>query len=286
MQKRWKIQRLADRRSNALGPFIIQVSRQTDALEQHEGLIARHTQIQSRTNIIVAILGAISSVALIYIGYQQYKVSDRQVELEDRVVALEYAKVSPQFSVESDFFPTERSGAVTHQFPKNLQVRITRGEAALESVEVFQELELSLVSRVNGACRVRLINYFEQQPGNMTDFDGRRVFERVALNPSWFQDRSYSDFVVIEPQQTLVELGYRDIFDEAKVERFFGTDGIVSKIPSGDFPRSSYYETVDAELISDSITLPGSFRLIGDEPKTRSCRTILGLEGGEDTYSP
>ena len=250
-------------------------------LEKHEKQIARHTAIQSQIAGWQLFIGAATTAALIYLAYQQYLSAERQV-------TLEYAKVAPQFEVNSVLFPTEKSSAVDRSFPKDINLRIRRGEAVVNNVQIIQEIYLSRLitgkSSQDSTCIFRISNYLENRIGSTTEFSVSSAAKRFPLDPVWHQDRQMRDFVIFNPQNTLVKIDYSDIFTEKRTVRFTGFDGKFDQIPSGDFGKPSIYETVDVQMEDQPIRVPGIFKLIGDQPTTRGCRSLLGLSGGKDRF--
>ena len=250
-------------------------------LEKHEKQIARHTAIQSQIAAWQLFIGAATTAALIYLGYQQYLAAERQV-------ALEYAKVAPQFEITSSLFDTEKSSVVYHSFPKDVNLRIRRGEATVNNVQIIQEIYLSRLVTGNkpqdSTCIFRVLNYLENRIGSSTEFSVLSPSKRFPIEPVWHQDEQMRDFVIFNPQNTLIKVEYNDIFAEKRTVRFTGTDGKFEQIPSGDFGKSSIYETVDVRMKDQPIRVPGVFTLVGQEPITRGCRSLLGLSGGKDRF--
>lgn len=112
-------------------------------LEQHEKKIAEHTSIQTRIAWLQLFFGVVTTGLLIYVALLQFEAADRQATIADQQSKLEYAKVAPQFSADSGTWRTATSEAVENKFPKDLSIRIQRGEASLERVNVVQELQLA-----------------------------------------------------------------------------------------------------------------------------------------------
>lgn len=92
------------------------------------------------------------------------------------------------------------------------------------------------------------------------------------------------DFVVLEPQNTLVTVWFLDLFGEKRQVRFAGVDGNLGQIPSGDYSKSNLYETVYGHVRDGKIRIPGSFRRLGPVPTTRGCRSMFGQAGGKDRF--
>lgn len=247
-------------------------------IEKHEKSIARHTAIQSWIGAVQLIVGASTTAALLYVTQQQYRASERQV-------LLEYAKVAPQFAANITSFPTDLSAAVPTSFPRDLSVRISRGEASITDVTPIQEVEVSRLRKGGHAvCAVRISNYFDSKSGNITDFSAKLLFGNIARDPAKFQDAGMADFLIVRPQNSLVTITFDDIFGEKRIKRYVGDNGTLSELPAGDFSKSTVYETVDASIDKRSFAVPGSFSLIGAEPKTVGCRSLFGLKGGRASF--
>lgn len=260
-----------------------ELHQQSCALERHEEKIAKHTAIQSKIAISQLLFGAITTGLLIYVAILQFEAADRQATIADRQSKLEYAKVAPQFIAKSDLLDTTRNPSVTKSFPKNVSIRILRGEAALERVTIRQEITISRVLDKQYVCILRLSNYFDKSPGNITDFLSNKIFKKIASDPAFFQNEN-DDFLIISPENTQLIIEFRDLFGESRSKKLTGVNGVLTELPSGNFVRSSLYETVDAELVGDEFRVPGSFRLKGGLPETAGCRSIFGLKGGRERY--
>lgn len=76
-----------------------QLIRQSNAIEKHESQIARHTAIQTWTNIVTLLFGVITTVFLLYLTNNQLAINAGQLAISRRQVGLEYAKAAPVFSV-------------------------------------------------------------------------------------------------------------------------------------------------------------------------------------------
>ncbi len=261
-----------------------QLHQQSCVLEKHEEKIARHTSIQTKVAWLQLLFGVITTGLLIYVAILQFQAADRQATIADRQAKLEYAKVAPQFTARSNQYTAQNGTADRNSFPKSLEIRILRGEAALESISPVQELRVSRIARVHNTCVLRIGNYFKPKPGNIIDFVTTPAFERISADPAWFQDRAHDDFVIVSPENTLATIKYKDVFGEIRTKRYFGANGIIEEIPSGDFPKSSIYETIDVNFFGNSIRVPGSFKLTGSEPVTVGCRSLLGLSGGRVSF--
>jgi hypothetical protein len=229
------------------------------------------------------LFGVITTGLLIYVAVLQFEAADRQATIADRQSKLEYAKVAPQFIAKSDLLDTARNASVTKSFPKNVSIRILRGEAALERVTIRQEIQISRLLDKQYTCILRLPNYFGREPGNITDFSSNKIFKKIASDPAFFQNGN-DDFLVVSPESTLLVIEFRDLFGESRSKKFTGVNGLITELPSGDFVRSSIYETVDAELVGTGFRAPGSFKLKGGPPATAGCRSIFGLKGGRERY--
>lgn len=107
------------------------------ALEEHEKRIANHTAIQSWTAIISLAMSVITTIALIFIAYSQYRVSERQV-------ALEYAKSAPQFyaQVEQRFGEGEYGITRGVRLPVSIALRLVHGDITLKDISVMQEIAI------------------------------------------------------------------------------------------------------------------------------------------------
>ena len=258
------------------------MQRQAVVLEKHEEQIARHTAIQSQIAGWQLFVGAVTTGALIYIAYQQYIAAERQV-------TLEYAKIAPQFAISATLQQTVTGGSVDHAFPRELQVRIRRGEATVESVELIQEIEVSRLLTSNRGvihhnCIIRVANYFEAKPNSTTEFTLSSAAKRIPLNTIWHQDSNVRDFITLAPENTLVVVNFVDLFDEKRSLKFAGASGRLEQIPSGNFAKSDIYETVDAKMVNLPIQIPKFFELQGSPPKTAGCRSHFGLKGGKKSY--
>jgi hypothetical protein len=259
-----------------------QLHQQSCILEKHEKQIAQHTAIQSQIAGWQLFIGAVTTGALIYIAYQQYIAAERQV-------TLEYAKVAPQFAISATLQPTVKGSAIAHAFPENLQVRIRRGEATVESVKLVQEIRLVRLfpvgaERRHDTCVIRVTNYFDTKTNSSTEFTLSQAAKRIPLDPIWHQDEKMSDFVILSPHNTLMTINYVDLFDEKRSVKFAGNDGKLEQIPSGDFAKSNLYETVDATIEDTRIRIPKYFTLQGAKPRTAGCRSQFGLKGGTNSF--
>lgn len=259
-----------------------QLHQQAHVLEKHEKQIARHTAIQSQIAGWQLFVGAVTTGALIYIAYQQYVAAERQV-------TLEYAKVAPQFAISATLQPTVKSSTTEHAFPQSLQVRIRRGEATVESVELIQEIRVARIfsvgsERRHDTCIMRVTNYFDAKPNSSTEFAFSKSAKRIPLEPIWHQDANFSDFVILSPHNTLVVVNFVDLFDEKRSVKFAGNDGKLEQIPSGDFAKSSLYETVNATMLDKPVQIPQFFVLQSARPQTAGCRSQFGMKGGKESF--
>lgn len=259
--------------------LLAQFHNQSCILEQHEKQIAKHTRIQSWIALIQLLFGVVTTVFLVYVAFLQFEASERQVSLADRQVRLEYAKVAPQFSTKVEYFPLKLLPASEAPFPRSVKIRILRGEVSLQDVRVVQELTVARLSPTHAACTIYLSNYFGPLPGNVTDFVANPLFEAVAADPAWHEDKvNFRNFVVVSAGQTRVEIRYRDVFGEDKVARFAGSKGALSQIPSGGFSSDTLYEGVEARLKSvKRFVVPGAFEPEFKPPQKKACRRVFGL---------
>jgi len=140
------------------------ISAHTTALAEHEKKIADHTAIQTVTAIISGVLTLVTTVALIAIAYQQYKVSDRQV-------SLEYAKSSPQFYASVEY----RSGLDEYGYapsavyvPIGLRLQLVRGDVKITGVSVYQEISIrrtdGFTASEGETCSVTFNDWFSMTP--------------------------------------------------------------------------------------------------------------------------
>jgi hypothetical protein len=264
--------------------LLSQLHQQSCTLEQHEKQIAHHTSIQTRIAWIQLFFGVVTTALLIYVAVLQFQAADRQATIADRQASLEYAKVAPQFTVVETLYDTKKDESVTNSFPQEIGIRILRGEGVLQSVMVSQEINISRVLDDNFDCIVRISNYFQTKPGNITDLNSSIEFQKIASSPEWFQDERRRDFLIFNPKNTLVEVEYKDLFAKTRTKRFSGVNGKLTEIPSGDFSRSDLYETVNAAITSWPLRIPGSLKLTSKEPTTMGCRNLFGLRGGRTTF--
>jgi hypothetical protein len=254
-------------------PIEVQISRQTRAIERHEGLIARHTAIQSWTNILTLVFSVITTCLLIYVANSQYEASERQVELE-------YAKVAPQFSVGMELFGTETSPAIENKVPSKLSIRLTRGEGVISRVEATQDFRVSILKIDSGdssdsSCLVRTNNYFYFND-NYTDAVAAPSINRIAGDPAFFYPKLHDNFYIIAPEKTWVKIFYIDIFGKERSLIFSGSGNRLSQVPSNDLSRNSLYEIFDAKFLSrDSGKFPEFWERPKSNPETDGCRYIL-----------
>ncbi|WP_140851714.1 hypothetical protein [Sphingomonas glacialis] len=170
-------------------PLEIQISRQTDVIEEHERSIAWHTAVQSWTNIISLVFGVITTALLVYLTYQQININLEQSDSAKKQVALEYAKVSPQFGVKMAFFPPAKDVSPKEYFPKSISIRLLRGDATINNVLVSQDIGVGYVPvagkmRNQSNCKVRIQNYFEQ--GSSADINSNLMASKIASDPVFF----------------------------------------------------------------------------------------------------
>lgn len=253
---------------------------QSSILAEHEEKIARNTVIQTRIAAIQIFISVVTTVFLLYVAFLQFGATDRQASIAEAQNRLEYAKVAPRFTVRQGLLQTGIVGAVPSAFPANIEVRISRGDASLNDVIAVQEIRIFLLDGDSHTCVIRLDNYFENSPRNITDFVARSEFSNIAKNSTFYEDGNFRKFIMLSPEKTLVSIFFDDVFDKTRRIRFIGEDGNVDQLPSGEFPVSSIYETIEATFIAGQVKIPGSFKLRGEEPATKGCRSIFGLEGG------
>lgn len=148
------------------------LERQADALDRHERLIARHTAIQSWTNILSLLVAVVTTIALGYIAYIQYKTSERQV-------ALEYARSSNRY-VASVIYKTadgrlqDETTEAQPAVPFEVRLERTRGDSTIRNLYIWQEIILSEGDQASGhglyapareKCRLLVTNWFLPQSG-------------------------------------------------------------------------------------------------------------------------
>lgn len=263
--------------------IINELHQQSCALEKHERQIAQHTALQTYIAGWQMFIGVITTLVLIYITYQQYNAAERQV-------TLEYAKVAPQFIITMDFQNTELDNPRDNKFPRNLKIRLERGDATITSVEILQDISVSALLYSNKKsehlrCVMRVSNYFKQSPGSSTDFINSNAARRIPLDPSWLDSKTdLTKFDIIEASGTLVKIDFIDILGNRRTVKFSGSKSLLQQIPSGDFARSSTYETVATEILDKPIKLAGSFKLTGSMPNTKGCRYQFNLTGGKPRF--
>lgn len=180
-------------------PYADPTGRFARILERHEARIARHTAIQSNIAALQLLFGVVTTGLLIYVAVLQFQAADRQATIADRQAKLEYAKVAPQFAITATLLPTVRSSAIEYAFPKQIQLRIVRGEASIDKVEVAQEVEISRIhilngNRVHDSCVLRLTDYFERKPASWTDWVASQTFQKPSVRPCVASGRSNARF--------------------------------------------------------------------------------------------
>lgn len=206
-------------------------------LSTYERSNIRHLTNQSRMAIVSLVLTATTTLALIYIAYLQYKTADSQVRLE-------YAKVAPIFFVRTSFFSTKRSVSVINEFPRSVEVKITRGDAKLSSISMAEDMRVT-VSTGSGAlnnaytCIVRSEDYFMIR-GDNSGADAQDTYTKVASHPIF----SYPDkgtIFIISPIKTWVKLEYIDIFGNVRPVVFSGNASKLDQTLGDDFGTDGPY---------------------------------------------
>lgn len=186
------------------------LDRQADALDRHELLIARHTAIQSWTNVLSLLVTVITTIALGYIAVIQYRTSERQV-------ALEYARSANRYAASVDYL-TEDGRPQTEDtlgqpaIPHDLKVRRTIGDSTIQNIFVWQEIVLSTerdvsphgLFRPSGKeCRIVVTNWFLPRSG---------IDEDLRLNPRAKAAFSSIDFAAPNGEKWVMSAGPTYVF--------------------------------------------------------------------------
>jgi hypothetical protein len=151
--------------------------KQAEVLEEHEKRIANHTAIQSWTAIISLAMSVITTIALIFIAYSQYQVSQRQVELE-------YAKSAPQFyaSVSMRRGTADWGISTGLELPTDVSLRLVHGDITIKSISVVQEVHIrrthdTRLTDTPISCAITFGSWFQLGPDQLEDQADQEVFK-------------------------------------------------------------------------------------------------------------
>ena len=188
---------------------------QAAALEEHEKRIANHTAIQSWTAIISLAMSVITTIALIFIAYSQYQVSQRQVDLE-------YAKSAPQFYARINTRRGEAEWGLVSglELPTDLSLRLVHVDITIKSVSVIQEIHIRRTHDVRLtdtpiACAITFGSWFDLAPDKLEDQADQQAFK---LLPSLSFTAADGRPAYLDKGPTRIFVKYDDLFGKEHVD--------------------------------------------------------------------
>lgn len=191
------------------------LSEQTAALTEHERKIANHTAIQSWTAIISLGMSVITTAALIFIAFSQYRVSERQV-------ALEYAKSAPQFYAQIQYrSATDDYGANTGvRLPVALELKVVHGDVTIKDISIVQEIAIRRDNDFRGLgalhpCTVSFNHWFALTPDRL---QGTVSADVNTLFPSLEFMAADQRPAFMDAGPTRIRVKYDDIFGREHID--------------------------------------------------------------------
>lgn len=252
--------------------------RQSDTLERHEAKIARHTAIQSWTNIISVITSVIMTAALIGIAILQWQASEREV-------ALQYAQAMPHYLIDVTYADGRKFGlssvagwadeaADTSIFSPTKTITISQngGTSTLDYI-AFRQIYGLHDEKTKSFCEFELRDAFVSQDGKtFVDALSDRFPNTTTLtalpaarggNPVW-----------VDWRRTEIYTRYMNVFGDTKYDRIVvGEEGSRTERDVGDpsfVSEFSVYELDGKMYVIDTH---------GEPPK--ACGpSVMGSEGG------
>lgn len=228
------------------------LNRQTQALESHEAKIAAHTALQSYIAIVTTIVSFVTTLALGYISYLQYKTSSRQVELD-------YAKIAPQWEFTTETRYPRGGNDITFSgpwdhYPIAANVSLQRGEAKVNKIQIFQDMQVSRATKLNkkfgvDICIARFENYFVWN-GNGLKLSTNPKALQIADVPSWDVPAKGDriDTIRFSPKDTWAKVQFTDIFGKNREIVLQIHDKYTSIAPNGVPPKDDLWPIVEAKL--------------------------------------
>ncbi len=251
------------------------LTRQSKALESHEAKIANHTALQSYVAIITTVVSFLTAVALGYISYLQYKTSSRQVELD-------YAKIAPQWELNVETRYPRGHGNISlsgnwDYYPISATLALQRGEARVNRVSVFQDMQVARVTTIHGMnnvqiCIARFDNYFTWTGNGLKLSTSQKALQiaDVPLREIRHGKNISRDHIIFTPKDTWVKIGFVDLFGKSREITLHRDDKTSSIAPNGmpetddvwpiTSARFDENKSMNTESILSQYTIPTKFR--------------------------
>jgi hypothetical protein len=210
--------------------------RQIESGNRHDATIAAHTAIQSWTAIVAAVIGTLTTIALIVVTYNQFEISKRQERLDyaramnQYTVSMKYGAVRIEQLHNGDNIDPDQHDML----PRTLVIERVKGDSAIVSTHVTQYMYLmspeqyDALSQIKvsralvGHCGVKVENWF-------TGSNGR--FE----TPSWLlplvESGKYdgpNGTIRVVRGKTFIDIAYYDVFGLLKYDQIVIENGRVT----------------------------------------------------------
>lgn len=179
---------------------------QAEALNRHEAEIARHTAIQSWTNIISVVIATVTTVALIAIAVEQYRTSKRQVDLE-------YARSANRYEFIVDTYPIEGSLGF-YGLASGFHIQEKSGSQIL-SIYVGQMATVSYDrDSPTPSCTILIHPWFQRK--SRETFILRDDVKNIVTSGAVFDPRG--ERISIRPSVVSVYIKYIDVFGKVAID--------------------------------------------------------------------
>jgi hypothetical protein len=253
------------------------ITRQSQVLERHEKRVADHTVIQTYTGIINLAVSAITTIVLIYVAYQQYRVSAIQANVADREVKLQYAQAEPYFTFQVDkIFSAIDIYAERPWMPRKVTTNLSRGLANIKNVQLIQDINVFIIDeqRRNDHynCLIRVRNYWE--PENLGAIQTSNIFAQKVMSNPYRRMRNNRYFIGTEPKNTWAIVKFNDVFGEEE-SIIYGGIGELQRYPGKEIPTSDYIYGIATADIPNLSNKYSDRKWLYAETNDPDCKFIL-----------